>query len=91
MPFQKGHKKSPHSGRKKGAGNKVRKNLVEQILDICDKLEEEGKGLTDCAREDPKWFFQNFPKGLLPKNVTMDSTVKIVLQAPTVERKDPSA
>ena len=66
MPFTKGNK-----GKPKGAKNKVQKNLVQQILEISERLSKEGKGLEDCARQDPGWFHTNFLKGLIPKNVTI--------------------
>ena len=58
-------------GRPKGAKNKIKKNLVDQILQISEELDAKGKGLRDCAKQDPNWFFTNFLKGLIPKNVSI--------------------
>ena len=58
-------------GRPKGAKNKIKKNLVDQIIQIAEDLDAKGKGLKDCATQDPGWFYTNFLKGLIPKNVSV--------------------
>ena len=57
------------AGRPKGSKNKLPRGLVEKVLHIAEKLEREGKGLEDCARQDPGWFYKHFVVPLLPKNV----------------------
>lgn len=89
MAAPKGNKFSP--GRPKGAKNKVPKDLVQQILDLAAELEEKGKGLTACANENPKWFCENFLKGLIPKNINVDTQATIILQAADFKRKEPDA
>jgi hypothetical protein len=64
----KGKTNNP-AGRPKGTKNKLRGDLVQQILDIAESLAKEKKGLKDCARQDPSWFYTNFLKGLIPKNI----------------------
>ena len=70
MRFKKGLSGNPN-GRPKGAKNKLPRNLVDRVLDISANLEEQGKGLRKCAEENPFWFFQNFVKPLIPKNVSL--------------------
>lgn len=62
------------AGRKPGTKNKLRKPLVDEIFAISEKLASEGKGLEDCAKQDPAWFFVNFLKNLIPKNIEVTGT-----------------
>ena len=58
------------AGRPKGAKDKINRNLKENILEVWDKLEAEGKGLKETADEKgADWFYVNFVKGMLPKDV----------------------
>jgi len=75
MKFQKGNKAS--KGRPKGSKNKLRTNLVQEILDIAERLKEKEKGLEQMANQNPKWFFENFVKGLIPKNVEFEGKLTI--------------
>jgi hypothetical protein len=79
MKYDKG-KTGNKAGRPKGAKNKVPHDIVKKILDVTNSLEKQGKGLKDCAEEDPAWFYSNFLKGLIPKNVDLtvagDLTIK---------------
>ena len=70
MAFKKGEISNP-AGRPIGAKNKVPRDLVERVLQISANLEEQGKGLLDCAEKDPRWFFENFLKPMIPKNVSL--------------------
>ena len=70
VPFKKGKSLNP-AGRPRGARNKVPRNLVDWVLHISVGLDKQGKGLQDCAEQDPKWFFENFIKPILPKNVDL--------------------
>jgi hypothetical protein len=84
MRFQKGRSGNP-TGRPRGAKNKLPRDLADRVLEISADLEKQGKGLLACADKDPKWFFENFLKPLIPKNVLLGSseqarplTVKVV-------------
>ena len=58
-------------GRPKGSKDKLSKNVKSRIMQVWDKLEGEGKGLLDEAREKPDWFYANFVKGMIPKDLTV--------------------
>jgi hypothetical protein len=73
MRFQKGQRANPN-GRPKGARNKLPRDLVERVLEISAVLDEQGKGLQDCAEKNPRWFFENFVKPMIPKNVSLNGT-----------------
>jgi hypothetical protein len=47
---------------------------VDRVLEISANLEEQGKGLQDCAEKDPRWFYENFLKPMIPKNVLLGGT-----------------
>jgi hypothetical protein len=76
--LKKGMTNNP-GGRKKGSKNKLPRGQVEKIIAINQKLDEEGKGLGDCASEDPKWFHSIFTRAIVPKdvNVNLDGELKI--------------
>jgi len=78
MEFVKGQSGNKR-GRPKGAKNKIPTNIVERILFVTEELEKSGKGLSECAQSDPAWFYTNFLKGLIPKNidVNLDGELKI--------------
>lgn len=59
-------------GRPKGSKDKISRDLKQLVLDTVKQLEGEDKALIDVAREDPGWFYQNFVKPMLPKEVGMD-------------------
>lgn len=54
-------------GRPKGSKNKLPRDLALKVVAIAEQLEEDGKGLADEAEKDPKWFYANFVKSMLPK------------------------
>jgi hypothetical protein len=60
------------AGRPKGSKDKVNRNLKELVLEAADKLKRENKSLADEAEKDPKWFYQNFLKPMLPKDVNVE-------------------
>ena len=88
MPFKKGEIPNP-TGRPKGAKNKLSRNLVDRVLEISAKLEEQGMGLQECAEENPRWFFENFLKPMIPKNITLDKPEQIVIRVEEMPRKKP--
>ena len=67
--FAKGHK--PKHGRPKGSKNKTPALLVQKIIEIEGTLTLEGKGLLDCARQDPAWFYEKILAKVLPKNIDL--------------------
>lgn len=70
MPLPKGKTNNPN-GRPKGVRNKRTKNLLEKLDEIDAYLESKGKGLRDCAAEDPAWYHENFTKPRIPKNIEL--------------------
>jgi hypothetical protein len=79
MPFKKGEISNP-TGRPRGAKNKVPRDLVERVLQISDDLDKQGRGLRKCAEENPFWFFQNFVRPLIPKNVSVAGTEPVTIE-----------
>ena len=65
-------KVKPGPGRPKGTPNKTPAQLVHQILEIAGQLTLEGKGLIDCARQNPQWFFEKILARVVPKSVDID-------------------
>jgi hypothetical protein len=70
--FKKGQVANPN-GRPVGSKNRLPRDLVDQVLEISADLDREGKGLHACARKNPWWFYQNFVKPILPKNVNLET------------------
>ena len=58
-------------GRPKGTKNKLSRSVKERIMQVWDALEREEKGLEDEAKKDPQWFYQNFVKGMVPKDIVV--------------------
>jgi hypothetical protein len=58
-------------GRPPGCKNKITTNLKELVLDTVKQLEKENKSLAEEGRKDPKWFYANFVKPMLPKDVDL--------------------
>lgn len=58
-------------GRKAGSKNKFPTALKEKVLHACAHLEAQGKDLASCAEKDPPWFYENFVKPMLPKDVVV--------------------
>lgn len=67
-------------GRKQGSKNKLPSDLKGKVLAITNQLEAEGKGLYDEASSDPKWFYENFLKVLLPKKVEAEVEGELILK-----------
>ena len=75
MPNPKGNPKlKPGPGRPKGSTDKIPRALKERVLAVWEDLEKKKKGLGDEAEKDPKWFYENFIKPMLPKNVDLSLT-----------------
>ena len=91
MPFKKGQIANP-TGRPRGAKNKLPRDLVDRVLEISANLEEQGKGLLNCSEKDPKWFFENFLKPMIPKNVSLGGTEQskpAIIEVAFIEKKPP--
>lgn len=93
--LKKGMTNNP-GGRPRGVKNKLPGELKKKILAICDNLDKEGKGLEDCAREEPRWFYENFLKVLVPKGVEVsgvdgepiETVLRVKLIAPSTDKAD---
>ena len=68
--FVKGSVPNPN-GRPKGSKNKSPARIVDKIIEIDEQLELEGNGLLDCARLNPKWFYEKIFIKVLPKNIDL--------------------
>jgi hypothetical protein len=73
-----GERRNP-KGRGKGVPNKVTADLKQLVLNTMAKLEAQGKGLDTEAEHNPKWFYENFVRPMLPKDVKLDSTGEITV------------
>ena len=62
-------------GRPKGSKNKKPAILVDKILEIEEYLATKGKGLKECAEQDPQWFFEKLLAKILPKPVDVSSDI----------------
>jgi len=82
MPIKKGDRLNP-GGRPKGTKNKVPRDLIDKILFISAELDKKQTGLKECAEADPPWFFENFIKPIIPKNVdvNLEGEMKITWQS----------
>ena len=87
MPFKKGEISNP-AGRPRGARNKHPRDLVERVLQISADLDEQGKGLQHCAEKDPKWFFENFLKRIIPKNVSVAAAEPVTIEVCWVKARE---
>jgi hypothetical protein len=69
------------AGRPKGAGNIVSTTVKKLIMDTVEKLEAEDKSLHACAQQDPQWFYANFVKPMIPKEIegTIDGELIVEL------------
>ena len=81
----------PGPGRPKGSRYKISRNLKERVLVVWDKLEKEKKSLYEEAKKDPKWFYVNFAKPMLPKDVTVagdpDKPIKTEMSLNEIARR----
>jgi hypothetical protein len=68
-------------GRKKGTPNKIPRNLIEKLQEIDGVLESQGKGLLQCAEQDPQWYFEHFCKPRIPKNVEVSGKTELTIGA----------
>jgi hypothetical protein len=67
-------------GRQKGTPNKLPRGLVERLVEIDNDLEAKGLGLGVQAEKDPKWYFENFAKPRIPKNVTLEGSLGLEIE-----------
>jgi hypothetical protein len=59
------------SGRPKGSGNVITNDLRKMVLEAVDHLNAQGLSLSERAEENPDWFYANFVKPMLPKDVVV--------------------
>ena len=59
----------PGPGRPLGLKNKFPTALKEKVLHACAHLEANGRDLATEALKNPPWFYENFVKPMLPKDV----------------------
>ena len=71
LPKDKNGDVLPGPGRPKGSKNKSPARIVDKIIEIDEQLELEGNGLLDCARLNPKWFYEKIFIKVLPKNIDL--------------------
>ncbi len=85
MPKKKGCKKT--GGRKKGVPNKLPRNIKERVVAVWNQLEEEGKGLYETGTKNPEWFYVNFVKPMVPKDLDIKASgeLKIILVEETID------
>jgi hypothetical protein len=68
MAFEKGNKHG--KGRPKGSKDKLTRDIKQRIVEVWNKLEEkEGVSLEEIAQKNPEWFYKNFVKPMIPKDV----------------------
>ena len=67
-------------GRPKGSLTNIPKGMREKIEYINERLEERGKGLLECAMEDPMWFHRYFTLALVPKDINVSTGATVSLQ-----------
>ena len=63
-PFQAGN-----PGKRPGTKNKFPTALKDKVLQACAHLEAKGKDLSTIAEQKPEWFYENFVKPMLPKEL----------------------
>ena len=72
------------AGRKPGSKNKFPSALKDKVLHACAHLEAEGKDLATVALENPSWFYENFVKPMLPKELAVtgdpNNPLRIILE-----------
>ena len=68
--------KNGNPGRPKGSKNKSPARIVDKIIEIDGQLELDGKGLLDCAKQNPKWFYEKIFVKILPKPVDISGDIR---------------
>jgi len=61
----------PGPGRPKGSVNKNTSVIKTRIMEAWQALEDDGKGLIETGKADPPWFYANFVKPMIPKDVVL--------------------
>lgn len=56
---------------KKGVKHKFPSALKDKVLHACAHLEAQGKDLATEAEKNPPWFYENFVKPMLPKEINV--------------------
>ena len=76
LPKDKNGKVLPGPGRPVGSKNKLPTQIVDKLIEIDGQLELDGKGLLDCAKQNPKWFYEKIFVRVLPKPVDISSDIR---------------
>jgi hypothetical protein len=88
--FKKGQVANPN-GRPVGTKNRLPRDLVDRVLEISADLDRQGKGLKECAEKGPFWFFTNFVKPILPRNIgPEDSAQPVIIEVAWIGRHEPA-
>jgi hypothetical protein len=66
--FKPGQSGNP-AGKPPGTKNKFPSALKDKVLHACAILEAKGLDLASQAVKDPPWFYANFVKPMLPKEI----------------------
>lgn len=80
-----GEVKNP-KGRGKGTKNKVTRDIKQLILDTMAKLEKQKKSLYAVAKDKPDWFYENFLKPLIPKDLKIEESMEHIFSVTDTER-----
>ncbi len=70
MGAPKGNTYARDSKKKRGP-DKIKRNLRSRVVAVWDALDKAGKSLLVEAKKDPQWFYVNFIKPMLPRDVTV--------------------
>jgi hypothetical protein len=62
-----------------GSKNKLRARIMDKIIEINGQLTLEGKGLLNCARDNPKWFYEKIFVKVLPINIELSTASSPIL------------
>jgi hypothetical protein len=76
--WKKGQSGNP-AGRRPGTKNRLPRDLIDRVITISESLDVANIGLETQARNDPKWFFENFLKPILPRNIEVNAQMQLKL------------
>ena len=62
-------KKDAGPGRPKRSKNRLRYDMVQKVMDVAQALDAAGIGLEAQAKKDPQWFYGQFGRAVMPKDI----------------------